>query len=360
MRAFKFNILFTSDTSFFRKINWTPFIAGLMIGCLAATFTHLGFIPAKLLSPLPVNYNIFDAVKPKLKERVDNFKLYKKPSLIQPVSAGNTYDEAAAYAVVDYDTGEIIAEKSLLHKLPIASLTKVMSAVIALDLAEPDESFTVTRYAAQRIPTKIGVVPGEKMTLRELLHASLLTSANDATEVIREGIDTKYGGPVFIKAMNEKASIIGMKSSRFTNAQGFDDTDHYSSVEDLAVLTHYALTQYPLIAEIVQKDYAFLSANADHKQFDLYNWNGLIGVYPNVMGVKIGNTDAALTTSIVVSERGGKKILAVVLGAPDIVKRDMWGSSLLDLGFEITKNLQPVNVKEEDLRAKYASWQTLP
>ncbi len=358
MKAFKLNISFGYDSSFLTRINWTPFLAGLIIGVLAATLSQLGLIPSKLLSPLPMRYEIFDTVKPKLKQRVDNFRLQKQTQIIQPVSAGTQYDEASAYALIDYDTGEIIADKSLSDRLPIASLTKVMTAMVALDLAEPNELFTIRREAAHIIPTKIGVIPGQKMTLKELLQASLMTSANDATEAIRDGVDEKYKEPIFIRAMNEKAAIIGLKNTHFANPQGFDNPDHYSSTEDLALLTHYALTNYPLISEIVKKDYAFIEANQYHKQFDLYNWNGLIGVYPNVMGVKIGNTDEAGVTTIVLSEREGKRILAVVLGAPDILKRDMWTASLLDLGFEKTKQLKPIDVTETDLAAKYATWKT--
>lgn len=86
----------------------------------------------------------------------------------------------------------------------------------------------------------------------------------------------------------------------------------------MAVLSYYALKNYPLLAEIVKKDYVRLPANEYHKQFDLYNWQGLLGVYPNVFGLKIGNTDAAGTTTSIAAERDGKRILVVLLGAPDV------------------------------------------
>lgn len=358
MKTYKLNVSLGYDFSFLKRINWWPFVAGIIIGCTAATFSHLGIIPTRFLNPLPVETTILDTVRPKLKERVDAFRLKKQTSLVPQVAAGNEYDNASAYAVVDYDTGEVIGEKSLSKRLSIASLTKLMTAVVALDLSQPEDIFVVSRTAARKIPTKIGVVPGERMTLNELLHASLMTSANDATEVIREGIDVAYGSPVFIQAMNEKAKIMGLTNTHFTNPQGFDDEEHYSSVEDMTILTHYALTNYPLIAEIVKKDYVFLPQDKNHKQFDLYNWNGLLGVYPNVMGVKIGNTDDAGVTTIVLSERDGKRVIAVLLGASDILKRDLWSSQLLDAGFAKTGKLEPVEVKEEDLAAKYASWQT--
>src|SRR5690606_3687251 len=93
-----------------------------------------------------------------------------------------------------------------------------------------------------------------------------------------------------------------------------------------------------------------------HKQFDLYNWNGLLGVYPGASGVKIGNTGDAQKTTIVTAERNGKKLLVVVLGAPGVLERDMWAAELLDLGFEKQYGMAPINVTEEQLRAKYKTW----
>ncbi len=338
-------------------VNLIPFWIGLFAGLMAAFFSLVYPSLNRWVSPITSEYNVIEMLRPRLQEKKLNFKLKKDLSLIPQSHAASTFDEAKAYGVVDLDTGEIIAEKGLSERLPIASLTKVMTAVVALDLVSPDESFYISKRAAAEIPTKIGVIPGQTMKLNELLHAILMTSANDAAEAIRDGIDRKYNQDgVFIEAMNIKAQAIGLKNSHFANPQGFDSPENYSSVEDLALLTQYALINYPLIAEIVKKDYQFLAANYNHKQFDLYNWNGLIGVYPNTYGMKIGNTGKAGVTTIVVSEREGKRIVAIVLGAPGILKRDLWAADLLDLGFEQQLSLKPVKVTEKQLKAKYASW----
>ncbi len=312
--------------------------------------------PSLLIKPIPEKEDIFKTLDVKLQQHKNTFRLQKRTSFIAQTHAAAAYDQARSYALIDLDNGEVIREKGLSESVPIASLTKIMTAVVALDLADPDEHFTVTKHAADQIPTKIGVVPGEKLTLSELLHATMLTSGNDAAQVISDGIDEKYKEAVFIRAMNRKASFLGLKDTHFTNPQGFDNADHYSSAEDLTILTKYALTHYPFFREVVKKDYVFLPENVSHKQFDLYNWNGLIGVYPNVSGVKIGNTGKAGRTTIVVSERGGKTLLAVILGAPGILERDAWAASLLDEGFKETVGLPPVNITEEQLREKYASW----
>lgn len=300
--------------------------------------------------------NGFDPIPQKLTQIGNNYSLI--PSDNQAGTYQYAFTDSSAYAVIDYDSGKIIAQKNADQALPIASLTKLMTAVVALDLASPNDVFTLTPEAANQIPTKISMVPGQKMTLQELLDAALMTSANDAAFEIKEGVDLKYQKPVFVDAMNKKAQFLGMKNTYFSNSQGLDNPPGtHSSASDLAILTHYALTNYPLIADIVKRQYLILPQNENHKRIDLFNWNGLLGVYPNVLGVKIGNTEDAKVTTIVLAERENKKILVVLLGAPGTLERDMWAAQLLDLGFQKTLGLDPVNIDEQQLRAKYSTWQ---
>ncbi len=349
-----------SLSTFNRKPFWISFIGGFIMAFFQITGIGQGIIPHILIKNHfhieSASTNFESNVEPKLEKIQNTFSLKDDTSSAPQAYASADYDNAAAYAVVNLDTGDVLAEKNDTREVPIASLTKIMSAVVALDLAKPGDEFTVTQDAANEIPTKIGVVPGQKMRLDELLHAALMTSANDAVQVIRDGINAKYGSSVFTEAMNRKAEFLGLTDTHFTNPQGFDNSQHYSSAYDLAILTHYALQNYPLISQIVQEDYQKLSQNTDHKQFDLYNWNGLLDVYPGTMGMKIGNTEKAGYTSIVVAKRQGTSIGVVLLGAPGIVQRDLWVSELLDLGFQKTLGLSPVNVTEQQLMAKYATW----
>lgn len=284
------------------------------------------------------------------------FNLTQDNSLIPQAHASEELDTATSYIVIDENTKEIVLEKNSNTPLPIASLTKIMSAVITLDLVSPQDIFTVSKHASNQIPTKIGVVTGEKMTVDELLKALLLTSANDAAQVLSDNIDAKYKKGSFVLAMNEKAKLLGLANTHFSNPQGFDSKQNYSSSNDLAILAHYALTNYPEIRAIVQKDYAFLPKDHNHKQFDLYNWNGLLGVYPGVTGLKIGNTGRAGNTTIVSSTRSGQKLLAVVLGTNDVLERDMTAAHLLDIGFAKAYSLPEVQITEEQLLTKYSSW----
>lgn len=318
-----------------------------------------------LVSPVSVDkIDPFEEVKSKLFQKDADFRL-RRPQTLLPaaqaanpdwVGAGQEMERLSSYAVVDFDSGQVLLEKEMDRRVPPASLTKIMSAVVSLDLVSPDEQFPVTEAAQQLEPTTIGVVAGQKMNVGELLAASLITSANDAIQVIVDGIDQRYGQGTFVKAMNEKARFLGLANSYFANPQGFDSDSAYSSASDLVVLSHYALTKYPLIARIVKTDYQFLPASPSHKQFDLYNWNGLLGVYPGAFGIKIGNTGKAGYTTAVVAQRQGKKVLVVVLGAPGVLERDLSAARLLDQGFQKEWGLEPVNVNKRQLEEKYSTW----
>lgn len=315
----------------------------------------ISFVAAFLMAVIPHLKNLkTEIVSPKLEQKKDLFKL-KKP-IIPPVSAASDLEEAKAYAVLDFDSGEVIASKNLSKRLPVASLTKIMSAVVGLDLARPDEKFGVTVKAASQPPTKVMLKAGEEYKLENLLKFMLISSANDSAQVLGDGIDSKYGLGSFVTAMNMKVKFLGLKNTHFVNPQGYDSRENFSSAEDLGLLTHYALSQYPLIAQIVGQEYEDLTGNGADNRFYLNNWNGLLGVYPGVFGVKIGNTDDAGLTTIVGAQRDGKRILAVVLGAPGVLERDLWASQALDLGFQSQANLEPVNVTEQQLRDKYSTW----
>lgn len=298
----------------------------------------------------------FLPISPKLKQKENKYSLKKEINLVSQVNAASELDLLPSYVAVDFDSGKVLAEKNLSERVSIASLTKIMTAVVALDLASPEELFTYSENARFQPATRLAFIPGDRLTLEELLNAILLTSANDCAQAIKEGIDEKYNGPVFIRAMNEKAKFLGLKNTHFENPQGFDGREHYSSVHDVAILTHYALTHYPLIAQIVAKQYEELHPTSHHVRYEyLNNWNGLIGVYPGTVGVKIGNTADAGHTTAVMSEREGKKVIAVVLGTAGVLQRDLSAAQLLDIGFS-QLGLSPIEVMEEQLLEKYSTW----
>lgn len=334
-------------------------VSKVFIVSFAATFLmvlipHIKNASIQLVNPY-VKPQVMDIIKPKLERWGSEIKLKKDTQIIPQVLASADYDQALAYAVVDFDSGAVLVEKNFSKELPIASLAKLMTAIVSLDLANKEDIFEVSDYSASQIPTKVMLKTGERYSLEELLYSLLISSANDSAQVIQEGINKKYGNDIFIKAMNEKAKILDLKNSHFTNPQGFDDAENFSTVEDLSVLSHLALTKYPLIAQIVGMQINDRTGGGKDMRFYLQNWNGLLGLYPGVNGVKIGNTGKAKYTTIVSSTRDNKTILAVLLGAPTVLARDLWTSKLLDLGFE-KKGVDAVNLTEEQLQEKYSKW----
>jgi len=312
-----------------------------------------------MVSPKSGMDDRFDQVLLKLEGKINDISLFRDNSLISGVKAAGPFTEASAFIVVDTDTGEIIDEQGAQDNLYIASITKIMTAVVALDLVSLDETFVVSQRATEVEPTNMGLIPGQKWSLEELLHGLLMTSSNDTAEAINEGVDLKFGEGTFIQAMNAKAKFLGLTNTSFDNPQGYDGPANYSNAEDLARLSLYIYKNYSNISEIVKKEYQFFPETLTHKQADLINWNGTLGVYPGVYGLKIGNTGKAGKTTIVSAEREGKDIIVVLLGAPGVLERDLWVSQLLDLGFAKQFGLEPVNVTEEQLREKYASWREM-
>lgn len=338
---------------------WKVFFINMGLIFLMVILQHLHlktpeFFQA-LISPLPEKVEVLDQLLPKLEQKQNHYQLRKPPSFIPEAMAGQPFDQASAYGVIDFDSGEVLTEKNLERRLAIASITKLMSAVVTLDLLPPDQLLTVNQHDTQIEPTKLAMIQGEKYTVEELLSAALLSSANDAIEMLKEAVDQQFGEGSFIKAMNEKAYFLGMKNTQYANPQGLDNGHPFSSIEDQAILANYAITNYPLIKQIVSQDHSELPADNYHHYEYLNNWNGLIGVYPGTFGIKIGNTDEAGKTTVVVSQRADKKLLVIVLGAPGVLERDLYAASLLDLGFE-KKGLEPIKISEKQLRVRYATW----
>jgi len=238
--------------------------------------------------------------------------------------------------LVDIDSGEILFEKNGSQKLPIASLTKIMTAVIALEHKDIKNEITISKTASQIGENSMQIGEGEIYTLEELLYGLILNSGNDAAYAISESVagDT----PTFVYWMNVKAKELGLKNTRFTDPSGLDDGNE-SSAEDLARLTRYAL-QNPLFEKMASTIEIELISEK-HKYIYLQNQTNLLTTYPGVAGVKTGYTEKAGLCLVTYAENEGKRLAGVVLNSVDR-KGDMillldWGYSLL--GIYIHHNL---------------------
>ena len=217
---------------------------------------------------------------------------------------------ARAWSVTDLGTGEYLAGSGASEELPMASTTKVMGALVALE-TDLDEEVTVSEDAASfAVPaySNVGLLPGDVLSARELLMASMISSGDDAAYALAEHVGD---GSVekFVGMMNQRAEEMGLQETSFENPVGFDARDHYTSAEDLATMTRVAM-QNPLFREMVSTEYATIAT--PYREIPLTNTNELLFAYPPATGVKTGTTPAA-GESLVSSAAGGDEAYAFVI-----------------------------------------------
>lgn len=199
-------------------------------------------------------------------------------------------------------------------RLPPASLTKVMTALIALERADMDAILTVSRTAASETGSRIRLREGDRVRVGELVAASLIGSANDACRALAEHIGGTQEG--FVRLMNRRAKELGLRNTRFANACGHDGNGHYSTAGDLALLSEKAL-ENRIFRGLIRIVGDSITTVDGRRTFLLDNKNALIGRYPGAVGVKSGYTLKAGKCLIALAERDGASVLLVLLDAPD-------------------------------------------
>ncbi len=232
-----------------------------------------------------------------------------------------------AAIVVDLTAGQILYQQDQGSRYADASLTKMMTAMVAADLVPLDTVITVPEAATQVEPNHMGISTGEKLTVRELIDGMMLDSGNDAAEAIAMGIT---GRAAFINFMNQKAAALHLRATHFTNPSGLDETDHYSSAYDLAVMGATLLADYPDLRAIVASKQISIYATPQHKAFNPINIDRLLSTYAGAIGIKPGYTGAAGYCLAAAATRNGRTILVVVLGS---TQHFTDATTLLDFGF---------------------------
>lgn len=215
----------------------------------------------------------------------------------------------------DLNTNKVLFEKNPNQRLPFASLTKIMTAVIALEYFQENQIMNVSQNALVG-EDSMGLDAGEKLSMKELLYGLILHSGNDAAETLALNYDRGRNG--FIAAMNLKAQALGLKNTHFTNPTGLEgDGNQYTTAYDLLIITHYALTQYPLFKEVAATASIDIPATSTHKEYNLSNETNLLTSYPGVRGVKTGYTPDAGLCLVTYLDYGGHRIIAILLGSQD-------------------------------------------
>jgi serine-type D-Ala-D-Ala carboxypeptidase (penicillin-binding protein 5/6) len=243
-------------------------------------------------------------------------------------SAAGSPLEGIAQAYLASIDGKTVWSQRATERLAPASLTKVMTALLVLERYEPDKIVTVSAAAAAATGTKLRIKAGERYTQQSLLLATLLMSANDACRALAEA----HSGDLrtFVALMNRRAAELGLAHTHFQNACGHDAPQHYSTAQDLMQLTEAALAN-PVFAQTVRRLDAHIESVDGTRRFELRNGNELMGRHPDAIGVKSGYTPKAGKCLIALAERGGVRVLLVLLNAPD----RWWGAhAALDRAFE--------------------------
>ena len=235
---------------------------------------------------------------------------------------------ARAAIVVDARDGTVMFAKHPDAERAIASTTKLMTALLALEQAKPSDVFTAPAYHAMPAESRINLREGERMTVHDLLEALLLESANDAAETLAEGVSGSR--EAFVAEMNARATDLGLEHTSYANPIGLDEAGNYSSARDLASLAR-VLMQRPRFARTVDMPEAQLDSGARPRVVD--NRNDLISEYPWVSGVKTGYTANAGNVLVGAADGpGGARVISVVLGEPTEAARNSETLALLRWG----------------------------
>lgn len=245
--------------------------------------------------------------------------LVASPALASPPRVGGR-----AYLVENSATGEILATRNARERLPIASITKLMTVLVALDHTSPDDLVTVSPQAAAVGESTIDLAPGEQLTVGELVKGALVPSANDAAVALA---DYASHGDLkgFVAMMNAKGKELGLTDTHFVNVDGLDTAGHYSSARDVTALALVAMRN-PLVRDTVRLREVTIGGKTFASR------NDLLASFPHVFGVKTGHTSGAGWSEVAAVRGRGVTIYATLLGEPTQAARDADLSALLAWG----------------------------
>lgn len=246
------------------------------------------------------------------------------PAFAEPPRVG-----ADAAVLMDAETGQVLYAKNPHKRRAPASTTKIMTAILALDMADLTDVVVVDRRAAAvEVGSDVGLRAGDRLTLEDLLKASLIGSANDAAVAVAD----HAGGSVdlFADLMTRKARILGAGNTNFVNPNGYSKSQHYSTAYDLAMITRYALVNEKFSGMVGTKEESIGWLNGE-REAELENTNRLLWTYDGADGVKTGTTRAAGECLVASATRQGRRLIAVVLRSHS---RFGEAARLLDHGFQ--------------------------
>lgn len=251
-----------------------------------------------------------------------------------------------AYAVLECSTNRLLYSKNKDEKLPMASTTKVMTAILALEKGNLNDVVNIKKEYTGIEGTSIYLKEGEKLTLEDLLHGMMLVSGNDAAVAVAYHIGGSIEG--FAKMMNEKARELGMKNTNFKNPNGLPDDEHYTTAYDFALLASYAMKNENFVKIINDKKWSMPYEGKENGRV-IYNRNKLLNSYEGSNGVKTGYTKKAGKCFVFAAKRNDMQVVGVVLKSAN---HYIDSKNLLDMSFS--------NYKMEKIIEKGEYIKTLP
>jgi serine-type D-Ala-D-Ala carboxypeptidase (penicillin-binding protein 5/6) len=254
------------------------------------------------------------------------------PASAQQARDADEPDVAArAWVLTDLRSGDYLAGEDASRELPVASTTKIMEAIVVLENGDLDEEVTVSRDAASYATpaySNVGLLPGDTLSVRELLMAALISSGDDAAYALAEhvGGGGQAGVNRFVEMMNEEAEKLGLENTHFENPVGLDEKGHYSSASDLATMARVAM-QNPEFRDIVSTEYA--SIYTPDREIPLASTNELLFSYTPATGIKTGTTPAAGESLVSSVSRGDESYVCVILDS----REERFGASARTLRY---------------------------
>jgi D-alanyl-D-alanine carboxypeptidase (penicillin-binding protein 5/6) len=232
---------------------------------------------------------------------------------------------AEAYVVQNSATEEVLASRAARERLPIASITKLMTVLVALERSRPEDVVSVPAVATAVPGSTIHLQPGELVTVGDLIQAALIQSANDAAYAL--AYHAGHGSvAAFVRRMNARAGTLGLTDTRFVRPDGLDASDHLSSARDATKLARIAM-HHPVVRNTVRKRTATIAGGRR-----LTTWNDLLWSFPGLLGVKTGHTSRAGWSEVAAVRGRGLTIYATLLGSPSRAQRNSDLTRLLAWG----------------------------
>lgn len=239
---------------------------------------------------------------------------------------------ATAAILIDEDSGRILYSRNANARLPMASTTKIMTAVVALESLKLDAKVTISANVPATIGSSLGLQKGQVLTVEQLMYALLVPSANDAAVALAEA--AAGSTQAFVKKMNEKAKSLGLSNTHFVNPSGLNAANHFSSAKDLATLAQYAMRD-PVFRGIVRTREFTIPMPGQDSPHKFENHNLLLNWQAWVTGVKTGSTPYARNCLVASGTRDGVSVISVLLGAVEDEIRWKESKALLTFGFSL-------------------------